>query len=137
QRCEHSNEQRTVHLIANGKTITATVEGKIHPVSREAMLPLTFEHLVKDQLAQQLGFCTATQFDVFHLTVDVPFLVGQEEVLLTAAADQRLPFEPLQALTDVPTQGQTVSVDLIQAERHEVLDGALHFIDVAYQEEHV
>src|SRR5439155_6893624 len=96
-----------------------------------------FEPLVKDQLAQQLGFCTATQFDVFHLTVDVPFLVGEEEVYLTAAADQRLPFEPLQALSDVPTQGQTVSVDLIQAERHEVLDGALHFLDVADQEEHL
>ena len=67
------------------------------------MLALAFEHLVKDQLAQELGFFAATEFDVFNLAVDVPFFVGQEEGHLTAATEQRLPFEPLQALGDVPT----------------------------------
>ena len=62
------------------------------------MLALAFEHLLEDQLAQELGFFAATQFDIFNLAVDVPLFVGEEEVHITAAADERFPFEALQAL---------------------------------------
>ena len=88
---EHGHQQGSVQLIANGKAITTPVHGKIHAVRRIAVFPLSFQHVVKDQLAQQLGFDAATQFDIFDFPVDVPFFVGQEEVHVAVAADERFP----------------------------------------------
>jgi hypothetical protein len=46
QRCEHGNKQRPVHLIANGETITTTVEGKSILLAC-TYLALAFEHLLE------------------------------------------------------------------------------------------
>ena len=77
------------------------------------------------------------KIDRLDLLVDVPLFVGQEEVILAAAADEGFAFQAGQALLDLLPEGQPVAVDLVEAERHEVVDVALHLVDVADQEQNL
>lgn len=54
-----------------------------------------------------------------------------------ATTDQGFLFKPLEALLDLTTQGETVGIDLVQTERDQVIDVALHFVHVPNQEQHL
>ena len=71
------------------------------------------------------------------LLVDVPFFVGQEEVVVAAAADERFLFQPSQAFLDAAAQGQPVAVDLVEAEGHEVVHVPLHLVHIPDEEENL
>ena len=101
------------------------------------MLPLLLQHVVEDHLAEQLGLLAAAEFDRLDLLVDVPLFVGQEEVVVAVAADERLLLQPAEALLDPAPQGQPVGVDLVEAEGHEVVDVPLDLLHVADQEENL
>jgi hypothetical protein len=137
QRGEHGDDQSPIDPISNRVAVTQAVKREIHPVGHVTILPLASEHILKNELAQQLRFFTAAEVDGLDFSADVPLFVGEKEVVVTTAADECFPFEPLQAFFDMPTQGQAVRIDLIQAERDKVIDVALHFLDVADQEEHL
>ena len=55
------------------------------------MLAQALEHVVEDQLAQELGLLARGKIDRLDLAADVALFVGQEEVVVAVAADQGLP----------------------------------------------
>ena len=46
-------------------------------------------------------------------------------------------FQSREALFDLPTQGDPICIDLVHAERHQIIDVALDLFHVANQEKHL
>ena len=100
-----------------------------------SVLANLFQHVVVEDLTHQPGFVARIEDDVLDLLVDVSLFIGQEKVDVAIAADQRFLFEPLQAGFDLLPERQAVAVDPVDAERDEIIDAPLDFLDVADQEE--
>ena len=113
------------------------IKVEVHLVSSEAVFPVALQHILEGKLAQQLRFFTTAKIDVLDLSIDVPLLVGQEEVIVAATTDKCLLFETLEAFFDLPPQGQSVRINLIEAQRDEVIDIALDLFNVPNQEKHL
>ncbi len=101
------------------------------------MLPLALQHIVEDQLAQQLRLFGIADIDALDFPADISLLVSQEEVDIATTVDERFLFQPSKAVFDPAAQGQTVGIDLVQAECDQIVHRALHLFDVPDQEQHL
>ena len=105
-------------------------------VGTETVLALTFQHIVKNKLADELGLFGGIQFDVLDLAADITLFTGQEKVGVTAAVDECFPFQPLKTGLNGFAQRETVCIDLVEAEGYKVIDIASDFIDIADEKKH-
>ena len=137
QRCNDRDEQRTVLLIPDRELIAATIEVEQHFVAAVFMLATALQHILENDLALEFRFLAAGKIDLLDLLVDVPFFIGQEEVLVPATADKRFFFKASQTCLNASAQGQPVSVDLIQAKGDEVVHVPFHLIHISDEEENL
>ena len=64
------------------------------------MLATSLQHVLEDDLALELCFFATGEIDLLDFFVDVPFFVRQEEVVVSAATDERFFFEATKTLFD-------------------------------------
>ena len=110
-------------------------EAEVLVVVGEAVLAQALEHILEDQLAEELGLLCPAQVDVLDLLADVALFVGEEEEVLAAAPDQGLLLQALQARLDLVAQRQAVGVDAVDEEGDQVVDVAADLVDVADEEQ--
>ena len=89
----------------------------------------------KSKLAELALLGAGGNRDVLDLAADVALFVGEEEVEVAVAGDERLAFEPRQRRLDLLAQGQLVGVDLVDTQGDQVVDAARQLVDVANEEE--
>ena len=93
------------------------------------------EDVVVNHFAQELGLFMSGDGHMPDLARHIAFFVGQEEPEIAVAADEPLLFEAGEAFLYAALECQLVGVDLIDAERAEVIDVRLDDVrDVADQE---
>ena len=127
--------QVAIGAAAVGVQVAQAGEAEVLVVAREAVLAQALEHVLEDQLGQQLGLLGRAEIHVLDLAADVALLVGEEEEVLAVAPDQGLALQAQQAGLDLAAQGEAVGVDAVDEEGDQVVDIAADLVDVADQEQ--
>ena len=114
-RADNLKRHGTIGIAADGVLIADAIEGDIFPGGRVAVLFLILEDILKDDVTQQLRFVGAGDNFLLDLLINVPFFVGQEVVQVATAVDERILFQPSEALFNLLLQCQSVGIDLVEA----------------------
>ena len=121
QRGHHLEGQRMGGVLP-GSAVEEAIEFVVALGVLVAHLGLAAQDLVEDQFAQQAPFFVGGDVDVADFAGDIALLVGQEEPQVAVAIDQALLLEAGQAFLDARLEHQLVGIDLIDAQRGQVVD---------------
>ena len=137
QRAHNRNLEAAVELVAHWMVVTESGEAEIAAGRAVGVLAHIAQDVLEQQLAQFTLFGAGRNRHVLDLAPDVALFVGEKQVEVAVARDERLALEPRERLLDQQPQGQLVGVDLIHTQGHQVVHAAGEFVDVSDEKEHL